>query len=419
MKRNIILYALSTAISKGAILLFFPFLTILLSLEDFGIWSLVIIVSNLLVAILSLNGSASILREGSENLSKGLHLLKSYLLLTILLNIFLINCIYFFSFEKWILYSVIIGFLEGILLLVITYYRTLEKAVIYFLVNFIKTILLFILVVYASKNSFTLDELLYNHILILFVFTICILIITFISNSIKSKKTFFKASLVFSIVLIPHGISQWIMSSSDRVIIEYILGSKEVGIYSLAYNISMILMLINSAIALSLPTYMIKNYENWKKQNYDNKIIKIYTFISLGLFFTLLSVYSLDKLYFGILGYYEQEMIPLIFTIYLGIYLLGLYYFYANYLFYHKKAAIISKVTFYAAIINVILTTLSLYVLGVLGAALATLAAYICYLYMIRKETLKIEKDLNFGLSRNIIIFSLVSIMLSLGFYYV
>jgi len=78
----------------------------------------------------------------------------------------------------------------------------------------------------------------------------------------------------------------------------------------------MVLMLINSAIALALPNYVIKNYKYWKKGNYDNRIIKIYTFISLGLFFTLLSVYNIDKLYFGILGYYGKEIIPLIFIIY-------------------------------------------------------------------------------------------------------
>jgi len=419
MKKNIIFYVLSTAINKGSILLYFPFLTLFLSLENFGIWSLVIIISNFLVPILSLNGSASILREGSENISKGFYLLKCYLLFSILLNLFVISFIYILSFEKWILYSVIIGFLEGILILLVTYFRVLEKAEIYFLINFIKTLLLFGLVIFAYKNSFTLYKLLDYHLLILFLFVIVALIYTIISNYIVVEKTFFKTSLIFSLTLIPHGISQWIMSSSDRIIIKYVLGTKEVGIYSLAYNISMILMLINSAIALALPTFMIKNYLNWKEQNFDNIIIKIYTFISLGLFFIVMLVFSLDKFYFGIIGYYGQEMIPLIFIIYFGIYLLGLYYFYANYLFYHKKAYIISRTTFYAAIINIILTILLVYLLGVIGAAFATLIAYICYLYIIRKECLKIENNLNINLLRHISFFILISTVLSFGFYYV
>lgn len=419
MKKNIFLYAMSTAISKGSILLFFPFLTLSLSLDDFGIWSLVIIVSNLLAPILSLNGSASILREGSENTSKGFYLLKYYLAFSFLLNLILISLIYIFSFKKWILYSVVIGFLEGILFLIITYFRTLGKVEIYFFINFFKTFFLFVLVVYAYKNHFTLYELLDYHLVILSIFLILLLIYTIARYHIADTKTFFKASLIFSLALIPHGISQWIMSSSDRVIIEYILGSKEVGIYSLAYNIAMVLMLLNSAIALTLPTYIIKNYKNWKEQDYDNKIIKIYTFVSLGLFFIILSIFSLDKLYFGILGYYGQEMIPLVFIIYFGIYILGLYYFYANYLFFHKKAYIISRTTFYAAIINVVLTVFFVYLVGVLGAAFSTLIAYICYLYIIKKECLKIEKDLSIKLSKNIFLFAVSSSISTLGFYYV
>jgi len=417
MKKNIIFYALSTAISKGSILIFFPFLTLLLSLEDFGKWNLVIIVSNLLMPILSLNGSASILREGSENISKGFYLLKYYLLFSIFLNLFLITFIYVLSFEKWILYGVIIGFLEGILYLITTYYRALEKAEIYFFLNFIKVLLLFVLIIYAYKNSYTLYKLLDYHVSILFIFTIIVLICTFKLNYIEDEKFSLKTSLIFSLALIPHGISQWIMSSSDRLIIKYILGSKEVGIYSLAYNISMILMLINSAIALTLPTYMIKNYQNWKKQNYDNRIIKIYTFISLFLFFVILFLYCLDKLFFGILGCYGEEMIPLIFIIYFGIYLLGLYYFYANYLFYHKKAFVISKATFYAAAINLVLTVLLVYKWNIFGAAFATLIAYTFFLYICKKESLKIEKELNINLLRYIILFTLISAILSIGFY--
>lgn len=104
-------------------------------------------------------------------------------------------------------------------------------------------------------------------------------------------------------------------------------------------------------------------------------------------------------------------MIPLIFIIYFGIYLLGLYYFY------HKKAYIISRTTFYAATINIILTILFVYVFGVIGAAFATLIAYICYLYIIKKECLKIEENLNINLSRNILMFIVITIILSLGFY--
>jgi O-antigen/teichoic acid export membrane protein len=188
------------------------------------------------------------------------------------------------------------------------------------------------------------------------------------------------------------------MSSSDRIILEQILGTTSVGIYSLAYNIALVLMLVNSGIALALPTYMIKNFKNWKNEKYDNKLIKYYTTISIILFFVVFSLYYMDLKYFHILGYYGDEMPILILIIYLSIYILGLYYFYANYLFYYKKAAIISKVTFKAALLNILLTTILIYFIGVIGAAVATFIAYVYYLILIKNEVLKIDKGIDIDL---------------------
>jgi len=418
MKKDIILYALSTFINKGYILIFFPFLTVLLSLEDFGIWSLIIIVSNLLIPIISFNTSASILREGSEDVSRGMYLLKQFFVLTIIFNIFIIIVLYLLTIENWIIYSMIIAFFEALLLLVITYYRVLEKAGVYFFVNFIKIAFLFALVLYAKENNFTLYQLLDYHILVLLIYTLGVCIFTFIVLKIKDKRILINQPLLFSLALIPHGLSQWIMSSSDRVIIKYMLGSREVGIYSLAYNISLTLMLINSAIALVLPTYLIKNYQKWKREEYDNKIIKVYTIFSISLFILILSIYQVDKMFFNILGYYGEEMFFLILIIYIGIYLFGLYYFYANYLFFHKKALVISKTTFRVAIMNIIFTILFSFVFGILGAAIATLISYIYYLYTIRMETLKVENNLNISFFKELVVFLFCTVSVTLGFNY-
>jgi len=418
MKKEIILYALSTAISKGSILLFFPFLTTLLSLEDFGKWSLTIIVANLLVPIMSLNGSASILREGSANQNISLIILRYFIFVTLIIGAISIIFITTVQLETWIQYSVLIALGEAIILIYLTYVRTQEQAWKYFIINLIKTFVLFLLIIYANHNKFGLNEILYYHSFIVGLFA-CFIIFTALLKHYVEHSISFMPILLFSIMLIPHGISQWIISSSDRIILENMLGSTSVGVYSLAYNIALVLMLVNSGIALSLPTYMIKNFKKWKSEDYDNKFMKYYTIMSIVIFLFLLIAYRLDMLYFRILGYYEVEMIPLIIIIYISIYVLGLYYFYANYLFYHKRAAIISMITFYAAFLNIILTILLTFLFGIIGTALSTLIAYIFYLYKIRRETMKIESSLNILLLKNINLFSISIALITLGYYYV
>ncbi|QOP43235.1 oligosaccharide flippase family protein [Sulfurimonas sediminis] len=419
MKKQFLLYSISTAINKGAVLLYFPILTQFLTLEEFGKWSLVIVVSSLLIPILSLNGSAAILREGSQEISLGYSLLKKYLLISLLVSGLIILAVYFYFNTNWFFYSLIIAFSEALLLLGVTMLRAEEKAFPYFLIFLFKTFFIFLLIIYAKFQGMPLEQLLLYHFFIVGFFAFMLTIYLLSKKVSKHHSYLFGSILLFGILLIPHGISQWIMSSSDRIIIEYILGSKEVGIYSLAYNLGMVLMLVNSGIALAIPPYMIKNIQNWKENHFDVKISNIYTYFSIVLFVIVLLLYVLDKNYTHILGYYGQEMIPLILIIYLSIYFLGIYYLFANYLFYHKKAYIISQVTLYASILNIVLTIVLTYFLGVLGAAIATLFAYIYYLYAIRKQTLSIEPLLQIPLIKNITLNITILSIIGLGFYYV
>lgn len=385
------------------------------SLEDFGKWSLAIIVSNLLIPMIALNGSAGILREGSENKNTGFRLLHFFSLIAVTIGLLSFLGAKAISLDKWFIYAIAIASAEAILLLALTYIRTQEKASLYFLINLFKALALFGLVLYAKKNGFSLLLLLQYHFFVVAFFAGVVL--AFQYRHYVTARIDFKPILLFSIILIPHGISQWIMSSSDRLILKYMLGPESVGIYSLAYNIALVLMLLNSGIAMALPTYMIKNYQNWKTQGFDNKFIAYYTYLSILLLVAVMSLYALDFNYFGILGYYGGEMLPLIAIIYFSIYLLGLYYFFANYLFYHKKAGIISKTTFIAAFFNIVVTICFIYWLGVIGAAVGTLVAYIYYLASIRYEALKVESTIQITLFKPISTFILALSVVYWGTY--
>ncbi|VAW45699.1 hypothetical protein MNBD_GAMMA03-832 [hydrothermal vent metagenome] len=405
MKKHIALYALSTAINKGSVLLFFPFLALVFSLEDFGRWSLAIIVSNLLIPVVSLNASAGILREGSTHQDTGFRLLHLFAWSTVAIGCFFYVVAYMFSMDEWIVYAIAISSAEAVLLLALTFIRVQEKPVFYFLINVIKMLALFALVLYVKESGLSLPTFLRYHFYIVLLIAIVVLLLQY--RHYVYVDVDFKPIFIFCLVLIPHGVSQWVMSSSDRLIIDYIFGFDSVGIYSLAYNIALILMLLNSGLAMALPTYVIKNYQNWKDRGLDNKFIGYYTYISIVLLVVVVFLYTLDAKYFNVLGYYGSEMLPLIVIIYFSIYILGLYYFFANYLFYHRKAGTISKITLYAAMLNVVLTALFVMWFGVIGAALGTVIAYVYYLIVIRHETLKVEKNLSINLLKPIGTFSI------------
>ncbi|MCD5380582.1 oligosaccharide flippase family protein [Candidatus Gracilibacteria bacterium] len=410
MKKNIVLYAFSTALNKGSTLLFFPILTLLLTLEEFGEWSLVISISSLLIPIISLNGSAAILREGSENIKVGFRLLYYFSILSVIISIILYTFSIYFVDINWLPIAIAIGSAESIIFLSLTYIRVQDKAWTYLSISLLKSLLLLFLIIFAKQYNLSLTSLLEYQFYLVTLLAISISGLNF--KNFVTLKIDFKNSLLFSTMLIPHGISQWVMSSSDRLILGYYENMTSVGIYSLAYNIALFLTLINSGIGMAIPTYLIKDYQKWRKEDNDNKLIKAYTIIAIILYLILSGLYILDYHYFNIIGYYKAEMPVLIGLIYFSLYLLGLYLIFVNYLFFHRKSRIISKTTLLASILNIFLTVLLVNMLGTVGAAIGTLLAYIYYLHAIRAEALKLEPSLNtITISKPIAIF-LVSIIL-------
>lgn len=409
MKKDIILYTLSTALSRGSILIFFPIVSSMLSLGQFGIWSLTLVTINLLIPILCLNGPSAILREGSENLNSIYHLIGSYAAITVVITF--ISYISSFQLEDlyWLKFSIIIAFFEALILLFTTALRVFEKSGLFFFINILKTILILFAIIYARTYNYSLTKLLTIHCMAVFfsfILTVIYFCYFYLNESIvkfnKISKDLLKSSILFSTILIPHGISQWLMSSSDRFILELLTNDVELGKYSIAYSLALVLGLINTAIGLTLPVYVIKNYKSWLTDKADNKYIMIYTFISICLFVIILASYLIDWKFFNILKHYDNEIILLFLILFNGLYVLGIYYFFVNYLFYHKRSSLISITTLITAGINVSFTLILSYYLGAIGAALATLISYFIYLIIVRYLALKMEPKITISLFKPI-----------------
>lgn len=420
MKKNIFLYAISTAFNRGFILLFFPFLSQMYSLSEFGQWNLVIIVSNFLLPLVCLNGFAPILREGSEDHAQGFALLKKYLVFVCVLLLLCLIVNVSFDVIFWVKYAIFISIFESFIFLILTYIRAKDQAELYCFISLTKLLGLFLILLFVRNQEYDLETLLYYHLFYLVILFIVLLVPVILKKTGKvTLNVALHSSLMFGVLLIPHGLAQWVMNGSDRLIIEFVLDSQSVGLYSIGYNIALAIGIINSGLALALPTYMIKNYQEWIASKNDNKLITLYTIFSMGLYFCLISVYLLDSVYFKFLGYYTLEILLIFSFVYTGLYLLGLYYFFANYLFYYKKSALISKLTMLIAIFNIFFTFLLLHVFGILGAAYSTLISYALYLFLIRKEAVRLEPNINIKLFNPILSVVTFVVIFTLGGIYV
>lgn len=370
-------YAISTGINKGIALIALPLLSGILSVSNFGIWSLAQIVIVVLAPLLSLNGYSALIRYGVDNKILGWNILKLYLKYCMIIGtpILIIFC---FDYGNWIFVTLLLAQVEGVQILILGWLRSQDKHVKYFIVSLIKIFSLLGCIILIKNVS--LIELLQWQTLISSLLVAVIILIEYLQNNVlKQIDLISKKFVSFSMLLIPHSISLWILSSSDRFIIKFLLGEHELGKYSIAYSIGLIVMLFNSGIALTLPNYILSNYRVYID---SSKRINLIIAYSVGVIILNTGIFIFIPILaenFSLIGSVDRELKEIILWVVNGIYMLGLYYFYSNILFYNVKASWISINTLIVSVINIILTFIFVSSIGIKGAAISTFISYLIY----------------------------------------
>ena len=411
--RESVFYGFSTALNKGLVLIALPLLIGILSLEEYGIWALIEVIVSLGAPLVSLNAASSIMREGIGNTTKGNIIFSNYLKLIVPIAV-LIIIVSTIMPTGWLSYTLLLIAKEAFMISILAWYRSQNKHFLYLLTTLTKIIALFI-AAFITKTTPSLFLLLKYQIIIgsLLLVPFYLVAINTIRNSPKLSD--FKSLLIFSLSLIPHGLSQWVLNASDRTIIKSILGNTDLGIYTLAYTLSMVFLLINSGLALTLPNHIIKNYNYWLNSSVRIKFLIIYSIVFTLISFTIVLVSYVFKPYFNFLDAIDNEVLILMKWILIGLYLLGVYLFYVNYLFYLKKSVVISAITMSSAIINIILTIIFVKFYGIIGAAISTFLSYFIYSALCIIFANKYEKLLRANVLNEII---LILVSLSINFIF-
>ena len=373
-----IFYGVATAINRGLILLALPFLGKSLSIEEYGVWTLSQVLISLGAPLFSLNGSAGVLREGTGNKAQGFLVYKKYLKITT--QIALCASVALFLLKRdWIFYTIWLVLIEAYLSLITAWYRSQDKHILYFVAVFTKLVAL-VAAIYLSSSSPSLLIVLHYQTIVGASLLTPLLVVTILQNATISGSIAFKGVIIFSLGLLPHGFSQWILSGSDRLIIKYMLGDMQLGYYSLAYTLSMSVMLINSGLGMTIPVDIIKHHSIWINTGRRTKLIVGYSALFLATSIALVVVSHSFKEYLPFLKDVNHDVLLLMPWILNGMYFLGIYLFFINYLFYQRKSMLVSLITTVAAIFNIVLTISLVDPFGIEGAAFSTFVAYLIYM---------------------------------------
>jgi O-antigen/teichoic acid export membrane protein len=384
MNGLVLLYGLVTGLSRGAALLYTPLLSGWLGFADFGLFALVQTGSQVLVGLLSLNGGAAVLREGTTDRPQGLAIFLQFSLVTLLLGgaLALVSAPLDVTRCHWWTYLVLLGSLEALQNLSASWLRSLGSDAWFIGLALFKAGAMLALVLVARDQDWTLTQLLQGQLVIggLLATGPLLVGLGLWTAARTSLSTSFATLLAYTLPLVPHAVGQWVIGGSNRFILKAIDGDEAVGVFSLAYTAGMVVLLLNTGLGMVLPQEIVRHYDDWKSGPRRRQLLIGYSVAAVALLALAFAALEVDRRWLRLTGCDDSQLPLMVGLIGAGLYCHGLYYIYGNFYFYHRATGQLAVQTLAAATVNVLLTAALVPLLGPLGAALASLLTYLAYL---------------------------------------
>lgn len=194
-------------------------------------------------------------------------------------------------------------------------------------------------------------------------------------------KTFFdgkiwKYALLFNIPLLPHYLSTTVLNGADRIMISKMIGEDAAGIYSLAYSVSLIMSMFNTALLQTIEPWL---YQKIKAKQMDalSKVAYPAFVLIAGINIVLIAFAPEVVAIFAPSEYYDA--IWIIPPVAMSGYFTFAYSFFAAFEFYYEKTGYISTATMVGAVLNIILNYIFIGLFGYYAAGYTTLFCYILY----------------------------------------
>ena len=220
------------------------------------------------------------------------------------------------------------------------------------------------------------------------------------AEQMKRGKLFFSKSywcyaLKLAVPLIPHYLSVIVLNSSDRIMIRNLTGSSaDVGIYNLAYTISMCGLLINQAMLQTFSPWLYYKIKN--QQFYDIKSITYPVVILIAGINLCVILFTPEILaFFAPPSYWAAIWVMPPIT--MSVFFMFLYNLFSAFEFYYEKTHYISIATVTGSVLNIILNYVFIKHYGYLAAGYTTLFCYfffaVMHYYFMKKICRELLKD--------------------------
>ncbi|UOR11321.1 flippase [Halobacillus amylolyticus] len=382
------IYAITEIINKGIPFFLLPILTVYLTPTDYGIVSMFGVLIGFLVPIMGLNVHGAINRKYFDDVNKYNHYITTaiYLLfasssLTLLIIILFSGFISNISSfpEKYIFLVVIAAFGNSIIQVTLGLWRVREKAIQFGTFQILQTVLnVTVTIILVVGLDFGWLGRVNGQVIAILLFSVIgmLIIIKREKLSFKWNQDYAKDILKFGVPLIPHTIGMLLITMTDRIFVTNMVGISETGIYTVGYQIGMIIGVLQDAFNKAWMPYLYKSLK-LNKNVIKYKLVKI-TYIYFVLILLIAFLLNIIAPFFlkVFIGDAFKDSIVYIIWISIGFAFNGMYKMVGGVIFYEKKTHLLSIVTFTTALLNIIFNYIFIKINGAIGAAQATTLAF-------------------------------------------
>lgn len=424
LAKNVVVLTIAQFGSKILSFLLVPLYTSVLTTKEYGINDLFSTTVTLLIPFLTLNIVDSAIRfsidKETDNkkvfsialsyLIKGTVILAFLLILNGILNIFEVVNKYWVFFGLYFVTSafsaVVSGFARGINHVT----DVAVSGVICSLVLILSNIVLLI-PFHMGLTGYFIAGCLGPSVQILYLF-IRIRLWRYISIK-KTDKKLKKEMVNYSKPMIANAVAWWINSASDRYIVTWICGVAVNGIYSIGYKIPTILSIFTNIFNQAWILSAVNDFDPEDKSGFFSNMYNLYNFAAT-VFCSLLIVFSRIIAYFLYVKefFMAWKYVPFLLVAFVFSSLSG----YIGGVFSAvKDSKIFSRSTVIGATINIVLNFSLIYLIGPVGAAIATLVSYFV-IWLVRIINSRKYIKIQFHIIRDFIGYGLLLVQASLLF---
>ena len=423
LAKNTLIITIGRISKQFITFLLLPLYTALLTTEEYGTVDLITTLVQLFIPIVSLMIDQGVFRYllSSENENTKKEVISNAFFLLLGLN-FVFIIIYLLllplitvKYKIWILLILVITAFSNLFLQIS---RGLKKTFDYALGSFICSLItitlnvLCIAFIKMSAVGMLLATFIGNVVCCIYLF-FKLEINKYLSLSSVNKKTLLN-ELKYSIPLIPNQLSLWVMNSSDRLIVSFILGTAANGILAVSHKFPAIFMTFFNIFQLAWHETGTVHFFDKDRDDFFSKTIEeimllfstlcMCIIIVLPIVFNLFVNSSYNEAYYNIPIY----LIASLLNVMVG--LLGVVYVAT------KKTFEIAKTTIIAALINIIVNIILIKYIGLYAASISTFMGYfITMIYRI----IDTKKYLNIKYSLYKYVKIIVGILFSTIIYYI